>query len=63
MNGTKLRKLREDRGLTQRAVSIGTNLTEATIGKLEGGEGNPTLKTVQALADFYEVPISYLLND
>ena len=61
MNGEKLRKLREERGLTQRAVSIATNLTETTIGIMERGEGNPTLKTVKKLADFYGVSVEELI--
>lgn len=63
MNGSKLKELRESNGMTQRDVSIATGLTEATIGKLEGGKGNPTLKTVQKLADVFKVPIGDLLND
>ena len=63
MNGNKLRELRESKGLTQRDVSIATGLTELTIGKLEGNKGNPTLKTMQTVADFYEVPVSELLSD
>ena len=62
MNGSKLKELRESKGMTQRDVSIATGLTDATIGKLESGKGNPTLKTVQALAECFDVPVGELLE-
>lgn len=63
MNGEKLRELRESKGLTRRQVSIATGLTEVTIAEMEkNGNANPTLKTVTALAEFYEVPIDEIIG-
>ena len=64
MNGEKLRELRESKGLTRRQVSIATGLTEETIRAMEVRRGsNPTLKTISALAEFYEVPIGELVRE
>lgn len=46
-----LRRLRKDRGLTQRELAQKTGLSEIAIIKLEAGDtSNPTLRTVRLLA-------------
>ena len=41
---------RNDSGLTQKQLSERTGITQADISKLENGNGNPSLKTLQRLA-------------
>mgnify|MGYP001055585545 CR=1 FL=1 len=62
MNGAKIQQMRKERGLTRRAVAMATGLTEQTIRVIEvSPECNPTIKTLQAIADFYGVPVAELI--
>lgn len=64
MNGTAIKRLREEKGLSQRAVAIATGLTETTLYDLERGKAkNPTFKTIQAVADFYGIKVSELIGE
>ncbi|MDR3345173.1 MAG: helix-turn-helix transcriptional regulator [Oscillospiraceae bacterium] len=42
---------RETAGLSQRQLSEKTGITQSDINKLENGNANPTLKTLQRLAE------------
>lgn len=46
-----------------RAASRQIDMSEQTLASVENGEGNPTLKTVQKICDFYEIPISEVLQE
>lgn len=64
MLGKKVRELRKAKKLSQRDVSLETGLTERTLYNIESGAStNPTLKTIKVLADFYDVPVSELLEE
>lgn len=64
MNTELLKKLRIDKGLTRRDVSLKTGLTENQIYTLETGRSNnPTLETLTSLANFYEVKVSKLIGE
>lgn len=64
MNTELLKKLRIDKGLTRRDVSLKTGLTENQIYALETGRSNnPTLETLTSLAKFYEVKVSKLIGE
>ena len=41
---------REERGMTQKQLSDITGITQADISRLENGNANPSLKTLQRLA-------------
>ncbi|XBP97373.1 helix-turn-helix transcriptional regulator [Lactobacillus crispatus] len=56
----RLRKLREDKGLTLEEVGKGVGLAANTISRYETGKREPRLKTWQKLADFFSVSVSYL---
>lgn len=63
MNGTLAKRLRNERGETQRQVAIATGLTIETIKMLEHGRAkNPTLKTMKAVADHFGVTVDQLLS-
>lgn len=63
MNTKLLKKLRAEKGCTRRDVSAETGLTENQIYALETGRSNnPTLETLTALAQFYEVPVGDLIE-
>ena len=48
--GAKVRAEREARGLTQKQLSERTGIAQADISKLERGNANPSLRTLQRLA-------------
>lgn len=56
-----LRKLRNERRLTQVAVQMQTGIEQALLSKYENGERIPPTETLLILADFYNVSIDYIL--
>lgn len=60
--GTRLKKLREEKQLSQRAFSEIAGIKYSQIGRIERGEQNPTLSTVYVLAKALELTVSDLLN-
>ena len=51
----KLNELRRTRGLTLREVERSTGISNAYLSQIETGKiVNPTIRIVQALADFYQ---------
>jgi len=65
--GTRLQRLRAERGLSQERLAYSAGITRYTYQKLEKGEStpgaaaNPTLRTVLALAQQLDVPLDELL--
>ena len=60
--GNRLRRLREDRGLTQAEVANRLGIQRVTYLKYETGENKPVRK-LNELADFFNVSIDYLLGN
>jgi transcriptional regulator with XRE-family HTH domain len=62
--GATIKNWRKGRGLSQRRLAERTGLHYVHVGRLERGEGNPTLSTLETLAkvlgkrmvDFFTVP-------
>ena len=59
--GTNLKRLREQRGLTQQEIAEKFFVTAATVSRWESGMRYPDLMTAKKLADFYEVPLDQIL--
>ena len=62
--GSKIQKLREDKGLSQEQVARMAGLSVGYLSKLEQGaetHQNPTLKTLKSIAKILEVPL-YILT-
>ncbi len=60
----KLAALRAYKGLDQEALAKQTGLSRPTIQRLETGRAKrPNLDTLQALAEFFQVPVSVFLSD
>ena len=62
MFALKLKELRENLGLSQRALAIKLGLSQSTIGMWESGQREPNFKTTEELANFFDVSIDYLLG-
>lgn len=67
--GLQIHRLRVDRGLSQEAVAYRAGLTRFTYQRYErgaaqtGAPANPTLRTLLALSQVFEVPVQQLLPD
>lgn len=57
-----IRNLRKKWGLTMEELAKKTNLTRATIAKIEYGDGNPTIGTIEVLASVFQLTSSDLVR-
>lgn len=57
-----IKTLRRKRGLSSEELASKANLTRATVAKIEAGEGNPTVATLDALAQALGLSGSELLR-
>lgn len=62
--GEKIRKLRKEKGLTQKELgdACDPKIAEPTIGRYERGELNPKFETIQKIAEALEVPIYKIIG-
>jgi transcriptional regulator with XRE-family HTH domain len=59
----RLKELRNEKGCSQREVSVATGITENTLFLIEAGkQNNPTLNTIRKLADFYGCTADYIMD-
>jgi transcriptional regulator with XRE-family HTH domain len=57
-----IRTLRTKHGLSALQLAEKAGMTRATIAKIENGEGNPTLETIQALSSVFHLSASELIK-
>lgn len=62
MYQTRIRDLREDRDLTQRALAEYLRIHQTTYSDYELGRLNIPVAVLHKLADFYGVSVDYLLG-
>ena len=60
--GFNIRKVREERGLTQEKLAALADLHRAYVGQIERGEKNIGLKNLEKIAKALNVPIQVLLD-
>lgn len=60
--GERLLQLRKERGLKQQDVADAFKVTSEAYGHWERGIREPGLSTLNALADFFQVSVDYLLG-
>lgn len=56
--GETIRQLRIQNGLTQKELADKLHLRHTTLGNYERGEREPDAATIEAIADFFGVPVS-----
>ena len=61
--GTKLKKLRTEKGLTQKDLADQLHVTFQTVSKWENEENEPDISTLKELAKIYEVSVDYLISE
>jgi transcriptional regulator with XRE-family HTH domain len=55
--GQRIRKLREQRGLSQGDIERSTGLLRPYISRVEHGRSSPSLETLERLAAVFEIPL------
>lgn len=58
----RLRELRKSKGVTQVEIAQVLNLTQKSYSRYETADNEPSLGTLNTLADFFEVSTDYLLG-
>lgn len=61
--GSRLRKARENKKLSQLEVSKLTNINNKTLSRYENDGAEPDFDTLRKLADLYDVPVSYFFGE
>lgn len=61
--GTRLRELREQRGLTQEQAAEIMGVHPKSMPRIEGGTANPTVATLVAASVAYKVPLRELFPE
>lgn len=61
--GATLRRLRRQKGYTQKRLSEILNVSETTISKYESNTVSPPFETVRAMAELFGVPIDLLAGN
>lgn len=62
MLGIRLKKLRNEKKLTQKQLAEKINVTHVSISGYESGNRSPDTDTLKRLADFFGVSTDYLLG-
>ena len=57
-----LRKIRKDKGITQKATAIAVGTNERNYQDWEYGKIKPTFDALISLADFFNVSLDYLVG-
>ena len=60
--GKMLRKLRLERGLRQSDIAEALGVAKGTVSMYESGQRTPNFETAEAIADFLNVPLSFLIE-
>ena len=61
--GQKLKKLRTEKGITQKELADQLHVTFQTISKWESDTNEPDISTLKELAKFYDCSVDYLINE
>ena len=60
--GFNIRRIREERGLSQEEMAALAGLHRAYVGQIERGEKNIGLKNLEKIAKALEVPVRFLVD-
>lgn len=61
--GVNARRLRDEHGISLAQLARRTGIAKSTLSQLESGTANPTLATLQAVANALSVDVSRLFDD
>lgn len=57
-----LRRLRRERGLTQKQLSVSLGVSESTVSMYERGEREPNFEMLETIANFFSVDMNTLTD-
>lgn len=57
---SRLKELRDEKGMTQVQLSEALGLSKGAIGNYESGARRPRLEDFEAIADFFNIELDYL---
>ncbi|MBR3785316.1 MAG: helix-turn-helix transcriptional regulator [Firmicutes bacterium] len=60
---SRLKQLRERKGVTQIAMQIATGIDQSELSKMERGDRAPTLEQAIILSRFFETSIDYICEE
>lgn len=55
-------KLMNERGVSAYKVSVATGVAQSTLSDWKNGKTNPKIDKMQKIADFFNVPVEYLMT-
>ena len=61
--GIKIRKVREEKGITQEVMASELNITQSNYGRLEKNDNRLTAPKLLKIAQILNVTVSYLFNE
>jgi len=61
--GTKIRKAREEKGITQEVMASELSITQSNYGRLEKNDNRLTAPKLLKIAQILNVSVSYLFNE
>ena len=61
--GQKIKKLRTEKGLTQKDLADDIHVTFQTVSKWENDENEPDVSTIRELAKLFGCTLDYLLSE
>jgi transcriptional regulator with XRE-family HTH domain len=59
----KLKKLRKEKKITQNKLSEKLGFSPRYMSKIEAGMTQPSMETFKKLADFFQVPVEFLVSE
>ncbi|MBE3586625.1 MAG: helix-turn-helix transcriptional regulator [Thermoanaerobacter sp.] len=62
MLGHNLKKIRQDKGLSQLKLSKLSGVAQSSISEIESGKSNPNISTLRKLASVLEISLDELLG-
>lgn len=60
--GTRIKELRLNKKVTQKEIAEGIGVSSVSIQRFEYGSVRPSLDTLLALADYFDVSLDYLVG-
>jgi transcriptional regulator with XRE-family HTH domain len=61
--GARIRKIREEKGISQEAMALELSLTQSNYGRLEKDDKRLTVPKLQKISEVLKTSVSYLFNE
>lgn len=58
----RLKKLRENAGITQKQLADSLNVTQTAVNYWENGKREPNIEMIQKIADYFDVTPAYVMG-